>query len=184
MVEAIREVLPDDGIVVDEVTQVGYIAWYGYGAHQPRRFITSGFSGTLGYGFPTALGVKIGNPDRPVVSITGDGGFLFGGSDLATAMQYGINLVTVVVNNACYGNVLRDQQRLYEGRHSGSLLTNPDFQLYAKSFGVGAWKVETADQLKGALREAIASNAPALIEVVSDITKDYPPYEFHQPKRA
>jgi acetolactate synthase-1/2/3 large subunit len=184
MVEAIREVLPDDGIVVDEVTQVGYIAWYGYGAHQPRRFITSGFSGTLGFGFPTALGVKVGNPDRPVVSITGDGGFLFGGSDLATAMQYGINLVTVVVNNASYGNVLRDQQRLYEGRHSGSLLTNPDFQLYAKSFGVGAWKVETADQLKGALREAIASNAPALVEVVSDITKDYPPYEFHQPKRA
>ena len=80
--------------------------------------------------------------------------------------------------------MLRDQQRLYEGRHSGSLLTNPDFQPYAKSFGVGAWKVETADQLKGALREAIASNAPALIEVVSDITKDYPPYEFHQPKRV
>ena len=64
------------------------------------------------------------------------------------------------------------------------LLTNPDFQAYAKAFGVGAWQVETADQLKGALREAIASNAPALIEVVSDITKDYPPYEFHQPKRA
>ncbi|CAN5363757.1 thiamine pyrophosphate-binding protein [soil metagenome] len=184
MLEAIREVLPDDGIVVDEVTQVAYIAWYGYPSHQPRRFITSGFSGTLGYGFPTALGVKVGNPDRPVVSITGDGGFLFGGSDLATAMHYGINLVTVVVNNSSYGNVLRDQQRLYEGRHSGSLLTNPDFQAYAKSFGVGAWKVETADQLKGALREAIASNAPAMIEVVSDITKDYPPYEFHQPKRA
>jgi len=67
--------------------------------------------------------------------------------------------------------------------HSGAVLTNPDFQAYAKSFGVGAWKVETADQLKGALREAIASNAPALIEVVSDINKDYPPFEFHQPKR-
>jgi acetolactate synthase-1/2/3 large subunit len=184
MVEAIRDVLPDDGIVVDEVTQVAYIAWYGYPVHKPRGLISSGFSGTLGYGFPTALGVKVGNPDRPVVSITGDGGFLFGGSDLATAVQFGINLVTVVVNNASYGNVLRDQQRLYEGRHSGSVLTNPDFQAYAKAFGVGAWKVETADELRGALREAIASNAPALVEVVSDITKDYPPYEFHQPKRA
>ena len=91
--------------------------------------------------------------------------------------------MTVVVNNASYGNVLRDQQRLYEGRHSGSVLTNPDFQAYAKSFGVASWKVETADALRGALREAIASNAPAVIEVVSDITKDYPPYEFHQPKR-
>ena len=80
-----------------------------------------------------------------MVSITGDGGFLFGGSDLATAVQFGINLVTVVVNNASYGNVLRDQQRLYEGRHSGAVLTNPDFRAYAKSFGVGAWRVETAD---------------------------------------
>ncbi|WP_395712279.1 thiamine pyrophosphate-dependent enzyme [Reyranella sp.] len=183
MVEAIRDVLPDDGIVVDEVTQVGYIIWYGYPVHQPRRLISSGFSGTLGYGFPTALGVKVANPDRPVVSVTGDGGFLFGGSDLATAVQFGINLVTVVVNNASYGNVLRDQQRLYEGRHSGAVLTNPDFQAYAKSFGVAAWQVETADGLRGALREAIASNAPAVIEVVSDIAKDYPPYEFHQPKR-
>ncbi|MFO1159770.1 MAG: thiamine pyrophosphate-binding protein [Reyranellaceae bacterium] len=183
MVEAIREVLPDDGIVVDEVTQVGYIIWYGYPVHQPRRLISSGFSGTLGYGFPTALGVKVANPDRPVISVTGDGGFLFGGSDLATAVQFGINLVTVVVNNASYGNVKRDQERLYEGRHSGAVLTNPDFQAYAKAFGVASWKVETADELRGALREALASNAPAVVEVVSDITKDYPPYEFHQPKR-
>ena len=178
----IREVLPDDGIVVDEVTQLGYMIWYGYPVHQPRRLISSGFSGTLGYGFPTALGVKIANPDRPVVSVAGDGGFLFGGSDLATAKQFGINLVTVVVNNASYGNVLRDQQRLYQGRHSGSVLTNPDFQAYARSFGVAAWRVETADGLRGALREALASDAPALIEVMSDIDKDYPPYAFHQPR--
>ena len=68
-----RETLPDDGIVVDEVTQLGYIIWYGYPVHQPRRLVeVSGFSGTLGYGFPTALGVKVANPDRPVVSVTGD----------------------------------------------------------------------------------------------------------------
>ena len=184
LVEAIRDVLPDDGILVDEVTQVAYIAWYGYPVHQPRGLITSGFSGTLGYGFPTALGVKAANPDRAVISITGDGGFLFGGSDLATAMQFGINLVTVVVNNAAYGNVLRDQQRFYDGRHSGSVLTNPDFLAYARAFGVAAWRVETAEELRVALREALAANVPAMIEVVSDITKDYPPYEFHQPKRG
>jgi acetolactate synthase-1/2/3 large subunit len=182
--EVIREALGEDGIVLDELTQVAYIGWYGYPVYKPRTFISSGFSGTLGYGFPTALGVKVGNPDKPVVSITGDGGFLFGGSDLATAVQFGINLVTVVVNNASYGNVLRDQKRFYEGRHSGSVLTNPDFVAYAKAFGVAAWRVETADGLRDALREAIAANAPALIEVVSDITKDYPPFEFHQPKRS
>jgi acetolactate synthase-1/2/3 large subunit len=180
--KVLRDVLPDDGIVVDEVTQLGYIIWYGYPVHQPRRLVSSGFSGTLGYGFPTALGVKVANPDRPVVSVTGDGGFLFGGSDLATAKQFGINLVTVVVNNASYGNVLRDQQRLYEGRNSGAVLHNPDFQDYARAFGVAAWRVETADGLRGALKEALASDAPAVIEVVSDIAQDYPPYKFHQPR--
>ena len=182
--EVIREALPEDGIVIDELTQVAYIGWYGYPVYKPRTFISSGFSGTLGYGFPTALGVKVGNPDRPVVSITGDGGFLFGGSDLATAVQFGINLITVVVNNSAYGNVLRDQQRMFEGRHSGSVLTNPDFIAYARAFGVSAWRVENADGLRGALREAIAANAPALIEVVSDIAKDHSPAEFHQPKRG
>jgi acetolactate synthase-1/2/3 large subunit len=180
--KAIRETLPDDGIVVDEVTQLGYIIWYGYPVHQPRRLVSSGFSGTLGYGFPTALGVKVANPDRPVVSVTGDGGFLFGGSDLSTAKQFGINLVTVLVNNASYGNVKRDQERLYEGRHSGAVLHNPDFQAYARSFGVPAWRVETADAFRGALREALAAESPAVVEVVSDINKDYPPYKFHQPR--
>ena len=184
LVEAIREAVGEDGLIVDEVTQVAYIAWYGLPVYKPRTMITSGFNGTLGYGFPTALGVKVANPDRPVVSICGDGGFLFGGSDLATAMQFGINLVTVVVNNASYGNVLRDQQRLFDGRHSGSVLTNPDFVAYGRAFGVGTWRVEDAAGLRGALAEALASNAPALIEVVSDITKDYPPSEFHQPKRT
>ena len=180
--KVLREVLPDDGIVVDEVTQLGYILWYGYPVHQPRRLISSGFSGTLGYGFPTALGVKVANPDRPVVSVTGDGGFLFGGSDLSTAMQFGINLVTVVVNNASYGNVKRDQERLYEGRHSGAVLHNPDFQAYARSFGVPSWRIETADAFRGVLREALATDSPSVIEVVSDIAKDYPPYRFHQPR--
>ena len=180
--KVIRETLPDDGIVVDEVTQLGYIIWYGYPVHQPRRLVSSGFSGTLGYGFPTALGVKVANPDRPVVSVTGDGGFLFGGSDLSTARQFGINLVTVLVNNASYGNVKRDQERLYEGRHSGAVLHNPDFQAYARAFGVPAWRVETADAFRGALREALAAESPAVVEVVSDIDKDYPPYKFHQPR--
>jgi len=184
LVETIRDVLPEDGILCDEVTQVAYIAWYGYPVYQPRSLISSGFSGTLGYGFPTALGVKVANPDRAVVSINGDGGFLYGGSDLATAVQHGINLVTVVVNNSAYGNVLRDQKRLFDGRHSGSELKNPDFQAYAKSFGVAAWRVQDADGLRGALKEALAANAPAFIEVMSDIDKDYPPYEFHAPKRA
>ena len=183
-IEAIREVLPENGILCDEMTQVGYVSWFGFPFYAPRTLITSGFSGTLGAGFPTALGVKVGQPDRPVVAVTGDGGFLFGGADLATAVRHGINLVTVLFNNSAYGNVLRDQRRMFDGRESGSALTNPDFQTYAKAFGVRSWKVTDAAGLKVALAEALAANCPALIEVVTDITKEYAPWEFIAPTRG
>jgi len=182
-IEAIREVLPEDGILCDEMTQVGYVSWFGFPFHAPRTLITSGFSGTLGAGFPTALGVKVGQPDRPVVAVTGDGGFLFGGSDLATAVQHGINLVTVLFNNSSYGNVLRDQRRLFQGRESGSALKNPDFQTYARAFGVPSWRGSDSAGLRGALAEALSANSPALIEVMTDITQEYAPWEFIAPAR-
>jgi acetolactate synthase-1/2/3 large subunit len=181
---AIREAMPEDGILCDEMTQVGYVSWFGFPFHQPRTLISSGFSGTLGAGFPTALGVKVGCPDRAVVSVTGDGGFLFGGSDLATAVRHKINLVTVVFNNSAYGNVLRDQKRMFDGRDSGSALTNPDFQTYAQAFGVRSWRVTDADALRTAVREALAANAPALIEVQTDISREYAPWEFIAPTRG
>ena len=180
----IREVMPEDGILCDEMTQAGYVSWFGFPFYAPRTLITSGFSGTLGAGFPTALGVKVGQPDRAVVALTGDGGFLFGGSDLATAVRYGINLITILFNNEAYGNVLRDQRRLFDGRESGSALTNPDFQTYAKAFGVRSWRVRDAAGLKSALIDALAANAPVLIEVMTDIGKEYAPWEFIAPVRA
>lgn len=180
---AIRDALPEDGIFCDEMTQVGYVSAFGMPFHAPRTAIGSGFSGNLGAGFPTALGVKVAHPDRAVVAVTGDGGFLFGGSDLATAVRFGINLVTVLFNNSSYGNVLRDQRRLYDGRHCGAELTNPDFQTYARAFGVRSWRVTEASGLRGALREALAANAPCLIEVMTDITKEPSPFRFLSPHR-
>ena len=182
--DVIRDVLPENGIFCDEMTQVGYVSWFGLPIYAPRTLITSGFSGTLGAGFPTALGVKVAMPDRPVVAVTGDGGFLFGGAELATAVQFGINLVTVLFNNSSYGNVLRDQRRLFQGRDYGSKLRNPDFQMYAKSFGVPSRRVTDADGLRTALREAIATNSPTLIEVMTDITQEYAPWEFIAPGRG
>ena len=181
---AIREVLPENGIICDEMTQVGYVSWFGFPFHTPRSLVTSGFSGTLGAGFPTALGVKVAMPDRPVVSLNGDGGFLFGGSELATAVQHGINLITIVFNNSAYGNVMRDQRRLFEGRDSGSALRNPDFLAYARSFGVHAWRVTDAPGLRDALAEALAANTPTLIEVMTDIAKETPPWDFIAPGRG
>jgi acetolactate synthase-1/2/3 large subunit len=182
--QAIRDVLPEDGILCDEMTQVGYVSWFGFPFHTPRSLITSGFSGTLGAGFPTALGVKVAMPDRAVVSLNGDGGFLFGGADLATAVQHGINLVTIVFNNSAYGNVMRDQHRLFEGRDSGSALRNPDFQAFAASFGVPAWKVTDAEGLRGALQEALRTPSPTFIEVMTDITKETAPWRFISPTRG
>jgi acetolactate synthase-1/2/3 large subunit len=166
------------------MTQVGYVSWFGFPFHAPRTLVTSGFSGTLGAGFPTALGVKVAHPDRAVVAVTGDGGFLFGGAELATAVQHGINLVTVLFNNAAYGNVLRDQHRLFEGRDSGSKLHNPDFATYAKSFGVAYWRATDANSLRAAVTEALAARAPALVEVITDISQEYPPWEFIAPGRG
>lgn len=180
---AIREAMPEDGIFCDEMTQVGYVSWFGFPFHQPRTLVTSGFSGTLGAGFPTALGVKVAHPDRAVVSVTGDGGFLFGASELATAVQYGINLVTVLFNNSAYGNVMRDQKRIFDGRDSGSKLTNPDFSLYAKSFGVPFWRATDADSLRKAVSEAVAARSPALVEVITDISQETAPWAFIAPGR-
>jgi acetolactate synthase-1/2/3 large subunit len=181
--EAIRDVLPEDGLLCDEMTQAGYVSWFGFPVHSPRSLITSGFSGTLGAGFPMALGVKVAHPHRPVVALTGDGGFLFGGAELATAVQHGINLVTVLFNNSAYGNVLRDQQRLFQGRDAGSFLRNPDFQMFGRSFDVPAWRVTDAAGLREALQLALSANSPTLIEVMTDIAQEYAPWEFIAPGR-
>ncbi|HEU5283114.1 MAG TPA: thiamine pyrophosphate-dependent enzyme, partial [Burkholderiales bacterium] len=163
--EVIREVLPRDGFFVEEICQAGFTSYFGFPVYLPRTFVSCGHQGTLGFGFPTALGVKVGNPGKAVVSIAGDGGFMFGVQDLATAVQYGINVVTVLFNNNAYGNVARDQERLFDGRLIGSELRNPDFVKLAESFGVAAARVDTPAQLKAELDRALARDAPALIEV-------------------
>ena len=141
----LREVLPANAIVTDELSQVGFASWYGFPVYEPRTFITSGYQGTLGSGFPTALGAKVANPDRPVVAITGDGGFMFGVQELATAVQFNIGVVTLVFNNNSYGNVRRDQRERFEGRVVASDLVNPDFVKLAESFGVGAARVTSPE---------------------------------------
>ena len=141
----LREVLPANAIVTDELSQVGFASWYGFPVYQPRTFITSGYQGTLGSGFPTALGAKVANPDKPVVAITGDGGFMFGVQELATAVQFNIGVVTLVFNNNAYGNVRRDQRERFDGRVVASDLVNPDFVKLAESFGVGAARVTSPD---------------------------------------
>jgi acetolactate synthase-1/2/3 large subunit len=179
--DVIRQVLPRDGFFVEEICQAGFTSYYGFPVYEPRTFVTCGHQGTLGFGFPTALGVKVGNSDKAVVSIAGDGGFLFGLQDLATAVQYGIALVTIVFNNNAYGNVLRDQQRLFDGRLIGAELRNPDFVKVAESFGMAGCRVGTPAQLQHELERALSADAPALIEVTVDRAAEVSPWEFLMP---
>ena len=164
--QAIRAVLPRDGILVPELSQAGFATYTGaYPVLAPRTYISEGYQGTLGFGFPTALGVKVANPGKAVVSITGDGGFMFGMQELATAAQYRIALVTIVFNNRSYGNVLRDQETQFGGRTIGARLENPDFVRLAESFGVHGRRVADPAALRRALAEELATGQPALIEV-------------------
>lgn len=179
--DAIRAALPRDGFFVEEVSQVGFTARIGFPVYKPRQYVTCGYQDNLGFGFNTALGVKVANPDKAVVSVSGDGGFMFGVQELATAKQHGIGVVAIVFNNNAYGNVLRDQQTTYEGRVLGAELKNPDFIALAKSFGVEALRVETPEALRAALEELIAKDAPALIEVPVETGSETSPWSFLHP---
>ncbi|MFK4497296.1 acetolactate synthase-1/2/3 large subunit [Bradyrhizobium japonicum] len=179
----LREVLPANAIVTDELSQFGFASWYGFPIYEPRTFITSGYQGTLGSGFPTALGAKVANPDKPVVAITGDGGFMFGVQELATAVQFNIGVVTLVFNNNAYGNVRRDQRERFNGRVVASDLVNPDFVKLAESFGVAAARVTAPDQFKAAMEKALAHGGPYLISVEVTRDSEVSPWAFiHPPK--
>ena len=171
-VRALREALPDDGILIDELTQVGYVTRFGFPVYQPRGLISSGYQGTLGFGFATALGVKIANPDKQVLSINGDGGFMFNVQELATAVKHNIAVVAVVFTDSAYGNVLRMQKDLYGGRVIASELHNPDFVRLAESFGAGATRAASPAELKSAIDDAFGRSGPSVIEVPQGVMPD------------
>ncbi|MCK8779769.1 thiamine pyrophosphate-binding protein [Rhizobium sp. NTR19] len=177
----IRKVLPRDGFFVEEVSQVGFTARMCFPVYAPRQYVTCGYQDNLGFGFNTSLGVKVAHPDKAVVSISGDGGFLFGVQELATARQFGINVVSIVFNNNAYGNVRRDQQQVYGNRLIGSDLVNPDFVALAQSFGVLGMRATTPSELEVALTKALAADAPVVIEVPVPTGSDTSPWPFYHP---
>jgi acetolactate synthase-1/2/3 large subunit len=178
-----REVLPRETFLVEEISQVGFTSYYGFPLYEPRKLVTCGYQGNLGHGFQTALGVKIANPDTPVVSIAGDGGFMFGVQELATAVQYNIGLITLIFNNNAFGNVRRDQTNLYDGHVHGSELKNPDFVALAKSFGAAAYRANSAAELRELLQKALieSETGPVVIEVPCERGSEVSPFEFLMP---
>ncbi|MFZ0096244.1 MAG: thiamine pyrophosphate-dependent enzyme, partial [Pseudolabrys sp.] len=180
--EAIRAGLPEDGIFVDEVTQVGFAARLAFPVYKPRTFLSPGYQDNLGWGYASALGAQHARPDVPVLSINGDGGFLYTGNELATAIRHRIPLVAVIFVDAAFGNVRRIQQEQFGNRLIACDLANPDFVKYAESFGAAGRRARDPDELRLALQESFARREPTLIEV--PVAPMPSPWEFIQMPRV
>jgi acetolactate synthase-1/2/3 large subunit len=180
--EAIRAELPEDGILVDEVTQMGFAARLAWPVYRPRTFLSPGYQDNLGWGFATALGVQHARPDVPVVAISGDGGFMFTANELATAVRHRIPLVAVVFNDGAFGNVRRIQAERYGNRLIACDLANPDFLKFAESFGASTERAKDPASLRAALKRGLARrDGPTIIDV--PVGPMPSPWEFiHMPK--
>jgi acetolactate synthase-1/2/3 large subunit len=162
---AMRNALPENGVFVDEVTQLGFAARLAFPVYTPRTFISAGYQDSLGWGYGTALGVKAARPDLPVLAIAGDGGLLYQIGELATAVQHDLAVVVVVFDNGLFGNVRLFQEEQFGGRVIASDLVNPDFARLAETFGVAAFRARTASELEKAIGDAFALGKPALVHV-------------------
>lgn len=178
---AIRAELPRNGILVDEITQMGYVSRFGFPSYLPRTVVTPGYQATLGYGYATALGAADARRDVPVVNFCGDGGIMFTMNELATAVLHEIPLTTVVFSDGHFGNVRGLQRDHYQGRFIATDLANPDFVKCAEAFGAQGLRATTPDELRARLREGMAHAGPTLIEV--PVGEFNSPWEFiHMPR--
>ena len=168
IVRHMGEVLPRDAVVCNGAGN--FAAWlHRFYRHRGRRSQLAPTSGAMGYGFPAAIAAKLAAPGREVVCFAGDGDFLMTGNEMATAVQYGANVVTVVVDNGSYGTIRMHQEREYPGRVEATDLRNPDFAAYARSFGAWAATVERTEDFAAAFAEARRAGATALIWLKTDV---------------
>ena len=167
IVKGLRETLPADAVICNGA---GNFATWVHRYYHYRDFRTqlAPTNGSMGYGVPAAIAAKIAQPHRTVVAFAGDGDFLMNGQELATAVQYGANVVIVVVNNSMYGTIRMHQEREYPARVSGTELKNPDFAALARAYGAFGEAVETTEAFAPALARAMSAGKPALIELRLD----------------
>ncbi len=165
VISQIKEVLGDEGILVPDITNLGYWCDIAYPVNRPRTYVESSYFGTLGFAFPTALGAKVGSPDKAVVAVCGDGGFPYAATELATAVQEGINVVTLVFSDDAYGTVTGIQRRQFGGRYVGNRLHNPDYVKLAGAYGAVGVRLDSHEGLAQTLRAALDRGKPAVIEI-------------------
>jgi len=164
ILQGIRTEIGEEGIVVVDVTQINHACLELLPVHYPRTYVSSGYQGALGFGPCTAMGMKVAKPDVPVVCLTGDGGFMYAAQELATAVQFNIPVIMVIINNNAYKNVEGILNNAYGGRAVATSLKNPDFCRFAESFGVEAREVTTPGQMQEALADFVKRQVPAVID--------------------
>ena len=172
VIHELQDVLPRDTIYAIDVHALGYASFAELPIYDPRTFLYPNIGVALGHAYPAAIGAKVAHPDRPVICFSGDGGFLMGAVEMATAMKYGINVVAIVVNDGALSAIKGSQLKGCEGRTIDTDLLNPDFVEFAQSFGAYAKRVENLDDFKETLRDALAAEKPALIEVMLQERQD------------
>jgi thiamine pyrophosphate-dependent acetolactate synthase large subunit-like protein len=174
LLRILRESLPADTIVVSDQTGINYWMEWHFPVLAPRTFLYPVGSATLGYGVPAAIGARVAQPDRPVVAVVGDGGFLYSVNELATAVKYALPVVFLVVNDERYGAIKYLQEAIF-GRWGEADLTNPDFPALARAFGAAGQRADDLDQLGPALAKALAHPGPTVVELPLAID---PPWEL------
>ena len=167
IVNQLTSELPDNAIICNGAGN--YTGWI-HRFYRFRKFRTqlAPTNGAMGYGVPAAIAAKLVHPDRPVVAFAGDGCFMMNGQELATAMQYGSNVIVVVVNNSMFGTIRMHQERNYPSRVISTELQNPDFVALAASYGAYSELVTKTADFEGAFQRASESGRPALIEITLD----------------
>jgi acetolactate synthase-1/2/3 large subunit len=167
VVAGLSKTLPDDAIITNGAGN--YATWINR-FYRFRSFgsLVAPTSGSMGYGVPAAIGALRLDPSRPVVAFAGDGCFLMNGQEFATAVQYGLKLIVIVVDNGMYGTIRMHQERDYPERVVGTALSNPDFCAYAKAFGGYGERVETTAEFWPALERAMATSGPAILHCLVD----------------
>jgi acetolactate synthase-1/2/3 large subunit len=165
LIDTLRDELPGDVPVFTDACEMGYRMHTDWIAHGPRRFFYPSNYITLGWAFPAAIGAAVAAAGKPVVSVSGDGGFVMTAQELATAIRYSLKVIALVHNDATYGAIKNIQQGMHAGRYIDVDLTNPDFVKLAAAYGVPACRADGPNELKVALRDALERTGPSLIEV-------------------
>jgi acetolactate synthase-1/2/3 large subunit len=183
VVRTVSDLMPEHGVVTNGAGN--YAAFvHRYTAYKGYRSQLAPTSGSMGYGLPAAIAAKLEDPTRTVVNYAGDGCFLMTGQELATAVQYGLNVITIIANNGMYGTIRMHQEKHYPERVLGTTLVNPDFAAYARSFGAHGETVERTQDFRAAFERSLAANKPAIIELKIDPEALTPKQTLSQIRKA